>query len=83
MRTTFGLLEKPTFADVIRGAGVSSSVRVLKQSNVDTGQREVLALQSDIDDPLLCGLHQPCADSHVAIRHRDIPPKDQDARSLR
>lgn len=51
--------EKPTFADVIRGAGVSSSVRVLKQSNVDTGQREVLALQSDIDDRCCAGCINP------------------------
>ena len=41
--------EYPKFADVVRGKGVSSRVRIYKKANPSAGQREVLALQSDVD----------------------------------
>lgn len=45
--------EYPKFADVVRGNGVSSRVRIYKKANQETGQREVLALASDVD-PRCC-----------------------------
>ena len=41
--------EYPSFSDVLRGEGISSRVRILKKANLAKGQREVLALESDVD----------------------------------
>ena len=49
--------EYPKFSDVIKGEGVSSRVRILKRADPTKGQREVLALPSDVDGSRCAGMN--------------------------
>ena len=51
--------EYPKFSDVIKGEGVSSRVRILKRADPTKGQREVLALPSDVDGSRCAGCMNP------------------------
>lgn len=51
--------ECPKFSDVLRGDGVSSRIRILKKADPRAGQREVLAIESDVDGSCCAGCMGP------------------------